>query len=173
MKTLSKILSLTALSVGFTASNLQAETLGDVITAAGIDKMLGTWVDADTNGKNFKLSYKWKIKGHAVEVSLKTEESTSSALIVFDQESEQVLQMGVNSMGALGRGTWATQDGDAILDMTQTNADGQETELKITHRIVDKNSLTVGFEMKSTGDTGEISLVRPAKKQKAKKPKAE
>ena len=54
----------------------------------------------------------------------------------------------------------------------QTNADGQEVELTITHTIADKNSLTVGFEMQSTGDTGEISLVRPAKKQKAKKPKA-
>jgi hypothetical protein len=46
-------------------------------------------------------------------------------------------------------------------------------DLRVTHKIVDKNSLTVGFEMQSTGDTGEISLVRPAKKQKAKKPKAE
>lgn len=172
MKTLSQILSIAALSVSFTASNLQAQTLGDVMKEAGIEKMLGTWVDADTNGENFKLSYKWKIKDHAVELSLKTQESTSSALIVFDQESEQVLQMGVNSEGALGRGTWTAQDGSAVLDLTQTNADGQEVELTITHTIADKNSLTVGFEMQSTGDTGEISLVRPAKKQKAKKPKA-
>lgn len=173
MKTLSKILSIAALSASFTASNLQAQTLGDVMKEAGIEKMLGTWVDADTNGENFKLSYKWKIKGHAVELSLKTQDTTSSALIVFDQESEQVLQMGVNSKGALGRGTWTAQDGAAVLDLTQTNADGEEVELKVTHKIVDKNSLTVGFEMQSTGDTGEISLVRPAKKQKAKKPKAE
>ncbi|MDB4697408.1 hypothetical protein OAF29_11100, partial [Akkermansiaceae bacterium] len=87
MKTLSKILSIAALSASFTVSNLQAQTLGDVMKEAGIEKMLGTWVDADTNGENFKLSYKWKIKNHAVEVSLKTQENTSSALIVFDQES--------------------------------------------------------------------------------------
>lgn len=172
MKTFSKLLSLAALSVGFTTSNLQAETLGDVMKAEGIDKMLGTWVDADTKGENFKISYKWKIKGHSVELNLKTKDSTSSALIVYDQGSEQVLHIGVNSKGELGRGTWSTEDGAAILDLTQTNADGQEVELKIFHRIIDKNSLTVGFEMKATGDGGEITLVRPEKKAKAKKPKA-
>ena len=166
MKTLSKILSLAALSVGFTTSNLQADTLGDVMKAEGIDKMLGTWVDADTNGEKFKITYRWKIKGHAVELSLKTEESTSTALIVYDQGSEKVIHMGVNSKGELGRGTWSTRDGVAILDLTQTNAEGQEVELKISHKVAGKRSLTIGFEMKATGENGEISLVRPAKKPK-------
>ena len=171
MKTLSKFLSLVALSVSFASSNLQADTLGDVMKAEGIDKMLGTWVDADTEGENFKISYRWKIKGHAVELGLKTQESTSTALIIFDQGSEEVLHIGANSKGALTRGKWSTHDGAAVLDLTQTNAGGEVVELKVTHKIVDKSTLTVGFEMKATGDTGEISLVRPAKKPKAKNEK--
>ena len=72
MKKLATIFSIAALSISFTTSNLQAETLGDMMKAEGTDKMLGTWVDADTNGEKFKITYKWKIKGHAVELILKT-----------------------------------------------------------------------------------------------------
>ena len=133
MKTLTTILSLAALSISFTTSNLQADTLADVMKTEGIDNMLGTWVDADTNGEMLRITYKWKIKGHSIEVNLKTEDSTSSALIVFDQASEEVLHMGVNSKGELGRGTWSAQNGVAILDLTQTDADGQEVEMKISH----------------------------------------
>ncbi|MFT6180629.1 MAG: hypothetical protein ACI9NQ_000734 [Paracoccaceae bacterium] len=172
MKKLSTILALATLSISFTTSNLQADTLGDVMKAGGIDKMMGTWVDADTNGEKFKITYKWKIKGHAVELILKTEDNTSTALIAYDQGSEEVIHMGVNSKGELGRGTWSVQEGVAILDLTQTNADGQEVELKISHKIVDKKSMTVGFEMKATGDGGELALVRPAKKPKTKKNKS-
>ena len=168
MKTLTTILSLAALSISFTTSNLQADTLADVMKTEGIDNMLGTWVDADTNGEMLRITYKWKIKGHSIEVNLKTEDSTSSALIVFDQASEEVLHMGVNSKGELGRGTWSAQNGVAILDLTQTDADGQEVEMKISHKVVDKNSMTLGFEMKATGEGGELALVRPAKKAKKK-----
>jgi len=172
MKKLATIFSIAALSISFTTSNLQADTLGDVMKAEGIDKMLGTWVDADTNGEKFRITYKWKIKGHAVELILKTEDSTSSALIVYDQGSETVLHMGVNSKGELGRGTWSAQEGVAILDLTQNTSDGQEVELKISHKVVDKKSLTLGFEMKETGEGGELELVRPAKKPKVKKAKS-
>ena len=171
MKKLATIFSIAALSINFTTSNLQAETLGDVMKAEGTDKILGTWVDADTNGEKFKITYKWKIKGHAVELILKTEDSNSSALIVYDQGSEKVIHMGVNSKGEFGRGTWSTQDGVAILDLTQTTADGQNVELKISHKVVDKKSLTLGFTMKETGEGGELELVRPAKKPKVKKKK--
>lgn len=171
MKKLSTILALATLSLSFTTSNLQAETLGDVMKAEGIDKMMGTWVDADTNGEKFKITYRWKIKGHAVELLLKTGDNTSTALIAYDQGSEKVIHMGVNSKGELGRGTWSVQEGVAILDLTQTDADGQEVELKISHKIVDKKSMTVGFEMNATGDSGELALVRPAKKPKTKKDK--
>ena len=172
MKKLATILSIAAFSISFTTSNLQADTLGDVMKSEGIDKMLGTWVDADTNGEKFRITYKWKIKGHAVELILKTEDSTSSALIVYDQGSETVLHMGVNSKGELGRGTWSAQEGVAILDLTQNTSDGQEVELKISHKVVDKKSLTLGFEMKETGEGGELELVRPAKKPKVKKAKS-
>lgn len=172
MKKLATTLSIAALSISFTTSNLQADTLGDVMKSEGIDKMLGTWVDADTNGEKFRITYKWKIKGHAVELILKTEDSTSSALIVYDQGSETVLHMGVNSKGELGRGTWSAQEGVAILDLTQNTSDGQEVELKISHKVVDKKSLTLGFEMKETGEGGELELVRPAKKPKVKKAKS-
>jgi hypothetical protein len=169
MKKLATIFSIAALSLSFTTSNLQAETLGEVMKAEGTDKMLGTWVDADTNGEKFKITYKWKIKGHAVEMILKTENSTSSALIAYDQGSESVLHMGVNSKGEFGHGTWSAQDGVAILDLTQTTADGQKVELKISHKVVSRKSMTVGFTMKETGEGGEIELVRPAKKPKVKK----
>ena len=169
MKKLATIFSIAALSINFTTSNLQAETLGDVMKAEGTDKILGTWVDADTNGEKFKITYKWKIKGHAVELILKTEDSNSSALIVYDQGSEKVIHMGVNSTGEFGRGTWSAQDGVAILDLTQTTADGQNVELKISHKVVDRKSLTLGFTMKETGEGGELELVRPTKKPKVKK----
>lgn len=171
MKIFTKFLSLAALSVGFTTSSLQAQTLGDVMRTEGIDKMLGTWVDADTNGEKFKITYRWKIKDHAVELNLKTPDSTSTALIMLDQSSDEVVHVGVNSKGEVGRGTWSTEDGAAVLDLTQSNAAGEDIELRIFHKPVDKKSLTVGFEMKATGDTGEITLVRPAKKPKAKKEK--
>jgi len=171
MKTFSKILSLAALSVSFTTSSLHADTLGDVMKAEGIHKMLGTWIDADSNGEKIKITYRWKIKDHAVELILKTQDGTSTALIAYDQEAEKVIHMGVNSKGELGRGSWSTQNGVAILDITQTNSDGQEVELKVSHKIVDKNSLTVGFEMKGSGESGEISLVRAARKPKVKKEK--
>ena len=171
MKTLATILSIAALTISFTSSKVQADTLAEVMKAEGIEKMLGTWVDADTNGENVKLTYKWKIKSHAVELNLKTKESSSTALIVYDQASEKVIHVGVNSKGELTRGNWSASDGAAVLNITQTNTEGQEVELKVTHKAVDKNTMSVAFEMKASGEGGEVTLVRPAKKPKAKKEK--
>ena len=92
-----------------------AETLGDMIREAGWNKIIGTWVDADTKGQNIRVKYAWKYKDHAIQVTSKLGEVQSTGLIGRNAATGEVFMTGVNSEGGATLGKWIEEDGDAVL----------------------------------------------------------
>ena len=58
-----------------------AETLGELLREAKWDGLIGTWVDADTNGENVKTTYAWKFKDRLIEVTTKMGTTEAVALM--------------------------------------------------------------------------------------------
>ena len=147
-----------------------AETLGDMIRQAGWNKIIGTWVDADTKGENIRVKYAWKYKDHAIQVTSKLGEVQSTGLIGRNAATGEVFMTGVNSEGGATLGKWIEEDGDAVLETGFVSGDGEEGVMRIRHHLKDDNTMVITIP-REDAEPITLTLVRQAapKKEKANK----
>ena len=160
MKTRSILLVALFSIFSFTAA--KAENLADILEASELGALLGTWVDEDSNGDAITVTYAWRLKGHALGMSVKTANRSSEALIAVDPKSGNVVHVSADDKGGIGHGTWGEEDGVATLTLKVVDAEKKERNLKITHKIIDNKKLVVGFKSADTDEGAEITLVRKA-----------
>ncbi len=143
---------------------LRADTLGEILEDAKLSAIIGTWVDQESKGEKITMTYAWRIKDHALGLSVMTENRTSEALIGVNPKTGEVVHTSVDSKGGAGIGTWKEKDGVATLTLLVSNAEGEEIKLKITQQLRDDNKqLVVGMKNAETEEGGEGTLVRKAK----------
>lgn len=146
-----------------------AETLGDMLRTAGWDKIIGTWVDADTKGKNIRVKYAWKYEDHAIQVTSKMGEIHSTGLIGRNAATGEVFMSGINSKGGATLGKWVEEDGDAVLEAGFVSDTGEEGTMRIRHHLKDDNTMVVTIPREEAEDIT-ITLVRKTAPKKEKKP---
>jgi hypothetical protein len=130
------------------ASAIAAETLKDKLGESGWDGIIGTWVDADTQGNSAKVSYAWKIEDRVIEVTSKMGEKESVALMGVNGKTGEVFHMGADSDGTSSLGKWEVEDsGDAVLGVLYTTADGQEGGMSIRFQKEGKDAVTMTIEL--------------------------
>lgn len=155
-------LLLTVVSSLLTLTAATADNLGEILEKAELGALIGTWVDEDSNGEAITVSYTWRLKGHALAMSVKTPNRSSEALLGVDPKSGAVVHASVDDKGGVGHGSWAEEDGVATLTLKVVNAEKKETKLKVTQKIVDNKKLVIGFKNAETDEGGEVILVRKA-----------
>jgi len=160
MKTHSFFTTLLCCGAALSFTSLRADTLGEILEKAELGALIGTWVDPDSQGEQITLTYAWRIKDHALGMTAKTSNRTSEALIGVNPKTGEVVHTTVDSKGGAGLGTWGEEDGVATLTLTVVDAEGEERNLKITHKIVENKNLVVGMKNADTDEGGEITLVR-------------
>lgn len=125
-----------------------AETLQDKLDAAGWGGIIGTWVDADSGGSGIKISYQWKIDKHVIEVTSTMRERQSVALMGVNGKTGDVFHMGADDQGTSSLGKWEVEDnGDAVLGIQYTTADGTEGTLNIRFHKEGKDAVTMTIEL--------------------------
>jgi hypothetical protein len=137
----------------------RAENLAEILESGGLGTLIGTWVDQDTNGQALSLTYTWRIKDRVLGLSIKMPGDSSEALIAVDPESGEVMHVSADENGGVGMGQWAEENGVAMLTLKTVDSDKKEETVKVSHQI-ENDKLNVGLKNVTTGDEGEITLVR-------------
>lgn len=140
----------------------RGESLADLMEQVGLGALIGTWVDADTGGEMVTVTYSWKIKNHALALSVKSQNGNSEAMIALDPATEEVIHIGVDDEGRMSKGKWSSDNGLAVLEVARFSGAGADRKIRISHKIVGNKELVVGMTNASTGESGEFSLVRKA-----------
>jgi len=149
------------LLIALGAPAVSAESLGELLRGAGWDRIVGVWVDQETNGQNIRLAYAWKFADKLIELSVKTADNEATALIGVNGKTGEVYQVGADSKGTGSLGKWSAEDGDAVLDLGFVTEDGNEGRLKIRHHLQDADTMVVTID----GDKPvAITLVRSAER---------
>ncbi len=162
MKTCSLLTALCSLAAFTLGPAAGADTLAEKLEEVGLGALIGTWVDPDSNGDQITVTYTWRVKDHALGMSVKTPNRTSEALIGLDPRTGEVIHTTHDDKGGSGQGKWAEENDVATLTLTVIDSDKKETNLKITHKIVDNKQLVVGMKRADNDEGGEITLVRKA-----------
>lgn len=139
-----------------------ADKLSDVLKEVGWDGIIGTWVDADTNGETVKVAYAWKLTDRVIEVTTQysTEQGRqeSVAFMAVNAKNGKVVHLGADSDGGTSLGEWNVDDiGDAILSLIFTSGDGQEGTLNVRHHMEDEDTMIVTIELSQPID---LKMVR-------------
>ena len=137
----------------------RAENLAEILESGGLGTLIGTWVDQDTNGQALSLTYTWRIKDQVLGLSIKMPGDSSEALIAVDPESGEVMHVSADENGGVGMGQWAEENGVAMLTLKTVDSDEKKETVKVSHQI-ENDKLNVGLKNVTTGDEGEITLVR-------------
>ncbi|MFN0051091.1 MAG: hypothetical protein ACKV0T_02810 [Planctomycetales bacterium] len=124
------------------------QTLGHRLRRSRWDRIVGTWVDAETNGAALKSTYVWKIKDRVLESTSQESQNESVALMGVNAESGEVFHTGADRNGTSFTGQWEfPNDGDAVLDIRFTSGAGETGSIKLRYRLVDDDTLVVTVEL--------------------------
>ena len=128
-----------------------AENLGDVLRESDWDRIIGTWVDAETKGARNKTTYAWRFKDRVIEIASWDSwdgEKESVSLIGLNPKTGDVFNLSADSQGASSLGRWTVgKEGEAILDLMFVSGEGQEGFLRIRQAFKDNDTLIVTIDL--------------------------
>jgi len=154
MKYLASVLTALATLV----TPLQGDSLKSDAAAAGLDWIIGTWGDKTTNGAAVRLTYEWRLDGHAVGMKLVAPDRTAEGLIARNAKTQEVGYVSVDNQGGGAIGKVEPDAGNIVIKVAYTGGDSEEGKLAVIHeqRGADTMKLTVS----ALSDSGEILETR-------------
>jgi hypothetical protein len=129
------------------APSAAAEKLGDILRETRWDRIIGTWVDADTGGAKIRTTYAWKLKNTVVEITSKEGDKETVALMGVNAKTGEVYTLAAHNRGGTSLGKWKFEAGDAVLEMVFVTGEGQEGGLRIRHHLENNDMLIVTIEL--------------------------
>lgn len=130
------------LLVGGTVA-VAAENLGSILRKSGWDRMIGTWVDAQTKGQMYRSVTFWRFKDQVLE-SLNEdfqEEKQEISLMIYNPKKGEVYQVSADDHGGSTSGRWTFSADEAILDLGFVTPDKQEGLLQFHYRFIDDDTM--------------------------------
>jgi len=146
--------------MAFSASQIQsAETkkLSTIVSETGWDRILGTWIDPETKGKNNKTTFAWKYEDMVIESITKMPHKVTTSLFGRNQKTGAVFVMSADSAGGTSSGEVVFTKGLATFKITYVSETADEGSLEIRYSLIDENTMEVTFVM---GQPVTIKLVR-------------
>ena len=125
-----------------------AETLGDILRESNWDRIIGTWVDADTRGGKSITTYAWKFKDETVlEARTKHGEKETVALIGVKGKTGEVYYMGMDNNGTHSLGKWKFEKTGAVLEIAFAMAESTEEGLRVLYDLEDDDTMIVTIDL--------------------------
>ena len=133
-----------AVTVGilvWTSGAAAQETLADVVQQTGCNWMIGKWAGETPEGQKYEIEYKWALKDHVISIHFKGFDFEYHGIIFFDADKEEVVQIGVDSNGGNGKGTWFAEYGVATMKNEQKGEYGEVSRMGIVHKKIDDQTM--------------------------------
>jgi len=131
------------------------QSLGGIVKEYGFDWIIGRWVATTEEGDKIQIEYKWQLDRHLITVHLKWTDYEYQGMIFYRPAEDDVVQIGVDSRGGSGKGTWYVEGNKAIIKYEHTGADWETDRMAIAYSKVDAN--TMKAEVYSVDSSGRIA----------------
>jgi hypothetical protein len=139
-----------------TTSGVNAQQkLGDLVTEAGFDWMLGNWEATSDEGDKIELVYKWELDKHLIMMRIKVPDNEYHAMIFYKPTEDQVVQITVDKKGGSGKGIWEPDGDKAVLKLEHTSANWETEKMGFVYSKVDND--TMKWEIHEMYSSGELS----------------
>ena len=135
--------------------------LGGALRAAGFERLLGTWVDAETNGENLRVTYGWRFEDEIMDITTSERTKKIASLMGLNRGTGEVYHIGIDSEGTSSLGTWSFKEGEAVLELGFTTAAGEQGGRRFRHEFVDDDTMLVTIDYP---DPVVLTLVRAKSK---------
>ena len=147
------------------------DTLGSLMEQTGCEFIVGKWVGESDDGQEFTIEYKWEIKPHILSIHFKGFDFEYHGIIFFNASAEQVVQIGVDSRGGNGKGTWEAEYGKAIFKSEHPGEYGEVSRMGFIYSKVDADTMKCElYSLDEYGTLGdEPSMTLEYKRQKLPK----
>jgi len=153
---LKNILLELAIVLAILATGARAQqSLGGIVKEYGFDWMIGRWVATTDDGDKIQIEYKWQLNKHLTTLHLKWPDYEYLGIIFYSPAEDEVVQIGVDSRGGNGKGTWDVEGDKAIIKYEHLGADWETNRIALAHSKVDAN--TMKAELYSVDSTGQIA----------------
>lgn len=122
-----------------------ADNLGNVLHEFGWDRIIGTWVDAETKGERSKVTHAWRFKDKVIETTIEEPQKTKKwvSLMGRNPKTGDVFHISVDNKGGSSIGRWTFNKDEAILDIGFVTAEKQEGLLRFRYKFIDDNTMRV------------------------------
>ena len=159
------IATLAAVLVFGGITTASAEDLHTVLRKSGWDRMVGTWVDAETKGKKYKSTTTWRFKDHVIETTGKNllEGKTDLSIMGYSPKKAQVFHVSADDKGGSSIGQWTFGEQEAILNLGFVTPEKQEGLLQLRYKFLDDDTMVVTVVLP---DPLEIKMIRVKEKTK-------
>jgi len=131
------------------------QSLGSIVKEYGFDWIIGRWVATTDEGDNIQIEYKWQLNKHLITLLLKWPDYEYQGMIFYRPAEDEVVQIGADSRGGNGKGTWDAEGNKAIIKYEHIGADWETNRMAIAHSKVDAN--TMKAEVYSVDSSGQIA----------------
>ncbi|MFQ6036542.1 MAG: hypothetical protein ACE5NM_11955 [Sedimentisphaerales bacterium] len=133
------------------------QSLGDIVKEYGFDWIIGRWVATTDEGDKIQLEYKWQLNRHLITFHLKWPDGEYQGMIFYRPTEDEVVQIGVDSRGGSGKGTWDVEGNKAIMNYEHTGANWEISRMAIAHSKVDANTMKAEvYEVDSDGRIADV-----------------
>ena len=155
----------------FTTGAAAQDTLGDLVQQSGCNYLIGNWAGETPDGQTYTIEYKWALKNHAISVHFKGFEIEYHAIIFFDADKQEVVQIGIDQNGRNSKSSWLAEYGKAVWSFEFPGEYGDTTKMASVYTKTDGQTMKANLhgvnEYGSLSDEPVFTL--EYKRQKAKK----
>ncbi len=140
------------------ATPLRSDTLKADATAAGLDWIIGTWGDKASNGAAVRLTYEWRLDGHAVGMKLTAPDRNAEGLIARNAKTQEIGYVSVDNQGGGAIGKVEPDAGNIVIKVAYTDGGTKEGKMAVTHE--QRSGDTMKLTVSSLSDSGEVLETR-------------
>ncbi len=158
------------LSIFATGATAQ-DTLGDLVQESGCNYLIGNWAGETPDGQKYEIEYKWALKNHVISVHFKGFDIEYHAIIFFDADKQEVVQIGVDKNGRNSKSSWLAEYGKAVWSFEYLGEYGDITKMASVYSKTDAQTMKANLH--TVSEYGSLSdqpvFTLEYKRQKTKK----
>lgn len=137
------LIALIGISILANLTSVRAENLGAELRKSGWDRIIGTWIDPETNGRMHRVSYRWKYKDQVIEITNGEVLKETTALMGRNPKSGEIFHVAADNEGGSSIGKWTFENDEFVAGLLFVTGTGEEGILQIRHNLINDDTLAV------------------------------
>ncbi|MBA7625476.1 hypothetical protein ES703_32906 [subsurface metagenome] len=129
------------------AQEKEKEKLGDLMSEAGFDWIVGKWVAETEEGQKYEIVYEWELNKHAITVHFKRGDYEHHGMIFYMASEDKIVQIGADNIGGTSKGSWELKGDTAIHKTEHIPADGKAGKIGIVYSKTDIGTMRAAAYM--------------------------